>query len=65
MTIVGLLVALIVVCLLVWACRSILAAFSIGDPIATVVQVILVLLVIFWLLSQFGVVGGPALRITR
>lgn len=57
MSILGLLVALIVLCLLYWAVMRILAAFGVGEPIATVVQVILVLLVVFWLLGQFGVVG--------
>jgi hypothetical protein len=54
MSIIGLLVALVVVCLLFWAVRKILAAFAIGDPIATLVQVALVVLVILWLLSSFG-----------
>ena len=57
MNLISLLVGLIVICLLYWAVVRILAAFGIGEPIATVVQVILVLIVVFWLLGQFGVIG--------
>ena len=57
MSILTLLIGLIIGCVLYWAVMRILAAFGVGEPIATVVQVILVLLVVFWLLGQFGVVG--------
>jgi hypothetical protein len=57
MSLVSLLVALIVICLLFWAVRAILAAFSIGDPIATVVYVLMVLFVVLWLLGGIGGVG--------
>lgn len=64
MNLIGLLVALIVICAIFWACRAILRAFGIGDPIATIVQVVLVLLVLLWLLSAFGLVsGGPSIRL--
>ena len=54
MTIIGLFVARIVVCLLYWACQSILRAFGVGDPIATIVKVVFVLIVVLWLVSAFG-----------
>lgn len=57
MSILGLLIGLIVVLVVIWAARSLMAAFGIGDPIATVVYVLLVLIFLFWLLSAFGVVG--------
>ena len=64
MSLIGLLVALVIVCLLFWAVRAILSAFSIGDPIATLVQVVLMVLVVLWLLSELGVLGsGPVLRL--
>ncbi len=63
MSLIGLLVALVIICAVFWACRAILKAFSIGDPIATVVQVILVLIVLVWLLNAFGVAGGPSIRL--
>lgn len=65
MSVVSLLVTLIVVCLVFWACRSLLAAFSIGDPIATVVYVILVVIVILWLVGALGGGSLGPLRITR
>jgi hypothetical protein len=62
MSILGLLVALIIIGLLFWAVNAILRAFGVGDPIATLVRVVLVVLIVLWLVSTvFGV--GPAIRI--
>ena len=58
MSLVGLLVALIVIGLVWWAITKILRAFSIGDPIATLVQVLFVIAVVLWLLSAVGVLGS-------
>jgi len=52
-----------VFCIVIWAARALMAAFGIGDPIATVVYVLLVLIMLLWLLQQFGVLGGPVLRL--
>ena len=38
MSLIGILVALVVICLLFWAVNAILHAFGVGDPIATVVS---------------------------
>ena len=54
MSLLSLLVALIICCLLFWAVRAILAAFSIGDPIATLVYVVLVVVVVLYLVSAIG-----------
>lgn len=63
MSIIGLLVALVLICLLWWAVTAILAAFGVGDPIATIVKVVFVVLVVLWLLSAVGVSTGlPRLR---
>lgn len=64
MSLIGLLVALLVFCLLVWAARSLMAAFGIGDPIATIVQVIIVVFFVLFLLQSMGYIGGPSLRIS-
>lgn len=61
MSILTLLIALVIICLLWWAMNSLLAAFGIGNPIATVVKVIFVVLVVLWLVS---LIGGPVLRLT-
>lgn len=53
--IISLVIGLIVICLLWWAITRLLAAFSIGNPIATVIQVIFVVLVVLWLI---GLVSG-------
>ena len=63
MSLIGLLVALVLVCLVVWATRRILAAFSIGEPIATLVYVAIVVLVVFWLLGQVGGLSLGTFRI--
>ncbi len=65
MDLVTILVGLIIVCLLFWAARAILAAFGIGDPIATVIYVVLVLVVILWLLGAINGGGLGSLRLTR
>lgn len=62
MSLLSLLVTLIVIGLVFWAVRALLAAFGIGDPIATVVYVLLVVVVILYLLSLVGAIGH--LRIT-
>jgi hypothetical protein len=51
MSIIGFVIALLVVGLLWWAVQRLLSAFSVGDPIRTVVLVIFVLLVCLWLIG--------------
>ena len=57
------LLVLLVACVILWAARSLMAAFGIGDPIATVVYVLLVLLVLFWLLGEVGIIGRIPLNL--
>ena len=61
MSIIALLVALVVICLLFWAVNAILRAFGVGDPIATLVKVVFVIVVVLWLLGALGY--APILRI--
>lgn len=56
------LLVLLVACVVLWAAQRLMAAFGIGDPIATVVYVILVLLLLFYLLGELGVVHQIPLR---
>jgi hypothetical protein len=64
MTILTLLVALILIGLAFWGTRAICAAFSIPAPIATVVQVLLVVVVVIWLLQATGMwTSGPVFRV--
>jgi hypothetical protein len=63
MSLIGLVIALLIFCVVLWAARALMAAFGIGDPIATVVYVLLVLLLLVWLWQGLG--GGlGSLRIT-
>ena len=64
MSLLALLFVLLVFCVVIWAARSLMAAFGIGDPIATVVYVVLVVVCLWWLAGQLGVIsGGPVLRL--
>lgn len=64
MTIVGLLVALIVIGLVFWVVRALGAAFAIPAPVITVITVVLVIIVVLWVLQSFGVTtGGPRLEL--
>lgn len=60
MSIIGLLVALVLLCLVIWAARAILNAFSIQDPIKTLVWVAVVIIAVLIIL---GYVGAPMPRI--
>jgi uncharacterized membrane protein YwzB len=62
MSLIGLLVALLVICLLYWAAMKLMGAFGIGDPIRTVVLVIFVVIVVLWLVSAFMPGAMPRLR---
>ena len=57
MNIIGLFLTLIVIGLIFWAVRALMGAFGIGDPIATVVYVILVVFVVLWLVQTLGYVN--------
>lgn len=64
MSIIGLLILLVIFCVIVWAARALLAAFAIPEPISTVIWVLIVLLCVFALVDQMGVLGsGPFLRL--
>ncbi len=64
MSLVGLLIVLLIFCVLVWAARALMGAFGIGEPISTVIYVLIVLIAVFWLIQELGVIGGgPVLRL--
>lgn len=61
MSLIGILVALLVFCVVIWAARSLLSAYGIEDPIKTTVYVVLVVVGLFVLLGYLGVVPGRRL----
>jgi hypothetical protein len=61
MTLLGLLIAILIACVVLWAARALLSAFGLGEPLYTVVVVVVLLLLVLWLASQFGY--GPGLRL--
>lgn len=54
---IGLLLTLIVIGLVFWAVRALMSAFGVGEPIATVVNVLLVIIVILWIIQTLGYVN--------
>ena len=64
MSLVGLLLALVVLCVVIWAARAIMAAFHLGEPISTLIYVAIVVVVVFWLVGQLGGAHLGSLRIT-
>ena len=54
MSIIGLLIALLLFCLLVWAAQALLNAFGIADPLKTVVWVVVVILGVLIILGYLG-----------
>jgi hypothetical protein len=63
MSLIALLVGLLVICVVLWAARALMTAFSIEDPIRTVIYVILVIIILVWLLNWLGVGGLGNLRL--
>ncbi len=61
MSLIGILIVVLVFCLLYWCVMRLLSAFGVGDPIATVVQIVFVLIFVIWLIGAFGY--GPGLRL--
>ena len=57
-----LLIWLIVACVLYWCVQAILGATGVGEPVATVVKGLVVLVLLIARLSQFGY-GVPGLRL--
>lgn len=64
MNLISLLIILLIFCVVLWAARAIMAAFGVGDPIATIVYVVIVLFGLIWLIQTLGFIGGgPVLRL--
>lgn len=60
MSLISLLIALLIICLIFWAARQIMGVFQLDARIQTVVTVIMVVFVCLWLAQQF-LVAGPFL----
>jgi hypothetical protein len=65
MSLIGIIVLLIVVCVVIWAARAILTAFNVQDPIKTVVWVLIVLVCVLALADQTGILGGGGFHLGR
>lgn len=64
MSLVGLIIVLLIGCVLLWAVRALMGAFGIGDPISTVVQVLIILVILLWLAQSLGfLAGGPQIHL--
>lgn len=60
-TILALFVLLIVIGVVFWGARKLLAAFQVGEPISSVVIVLLVLVCLVVVLQAFGLMPGADL----
>ena len=60
MNLISLLLVVLIVCVVLWGVRALLAAFSVGEPISTVIFVIAVILCLLILLNFLGL-GAPGL----
>lgn len=58
MSIIGLIIALVVIGVLIWAVQSILAVLPVAEPFKTVIYVLIVVLAVFILLNYLGFLGG-------
>lgn len=54
MSIIGILLAVLVICVLYWGANSIIKAFSVQDPAATLIRVAVVVLSLIIMLGWFG-----------
>jgi len=63
MLLVDLLVVLIIAGVVLWAAKALMGAFGLGEPIHTVVYVLLVLVLLVMVLNVFGL--GPNLGVGR
>ena len=61
MTLVGLLVIVIILCLLFWAVQYLTAAFNLPQQVRAVILVIMVVIAVLWLLS--ALTGHVTLRL--
>lgn len=55
MTLIGLLMALLILAVVIWGARALIRAFDVPDPIATVIYVIVVLIAVLWFVGELGV----------
>jgi len=63
MSILALVLLVVVVCVVLWAAKALMAAFSVGDPIRTVIYVVLVLVLLFAVLHALGLTSAWNLRL--
>ncbi len=63
--IISLIVLVIVLGVVFWATRTLLAAFKVPEPASTVIVVLLVIVAIAIVLQAFGVWPGETLRLPR
>ena len=58
MSLVGLLVLVLIVCVVLWATKALLGAFGVGDPIRTVIYVLIALVLLLYVLQHLGLPVG-------
>lgn len=64
MPLLAVLVVIIIMGVVFWAARALIAAFQIPDPIATVIYVVIVILCLFIVLGWLGIGPGVNLKLS-
>jgi len=54
-SLISLLLAVLVVCVIIWGTRSLTRAFAIGEPLSTVIMVVVVLVCLLIVLRQLNI----------
>ena len=64
MSLMVLIVVVLLLCVAIWAVRTLMAAFALPQPIQAVIMVLIVVFFVLWVVSQLGLLGGgPVLRL--
>jgi hypothetical protein len=56
-SLIGLLIALIVVCVVLYCAKLLIAAFEVPQPFATLIYVVIILICLLVVLQQLGIFG--------
>lgn len=62
-SLIGLLIALIVVCVVLYCAKLLIAAFAVPQPFATLIYVVIILICLLVVLQQLGIFGWGVVHI--
>jgi hypothetical protein len=62
MSLIGLLIAVLLACVVIWLVRLLLSAFKVPDPINTVIFVVVVIVILLWFLGGLAPIRPIIIR---